>query len=305
MQRSLIIATCLIASGWIADGANCCRAQSPFIASEFSPRPAEDDEFLPVNATLTTPEQSARSNLPPKPAPGRFTLDLRLRDDLRDLGPTLWQDTHELGHWENAAVLGVSLAAAIGLRQDVDGDVREWTADHPLRWGDASQVLGAFGEATYQIPALLALWGWSLAKENVPLHDFMMTTVSAYTINGLAVLAVKGIANTSRPDSDWNGGRWGFPSFHAASSFTLAAVVDEYYGHEWGLPSYVLAGLIGWSRIDERDHDLSDVVFGAAMGWVIGRSVARSHRSGDGRVLILPWSHPTEPATGVAVHFQF
>jgi hypothetical protein len=71
------------------------------------------------------------------------------------------------------------------------------------------------------------------------------------------------------------------------------------------LPAYVLGGLISWSRIDERDHDLSDVVFGAAMGYVIGKSVADFHLGGDGHVRLAPWCHPTEGATGVILETRF
>jgi hypothetical protein len=202
-------------------------------------------------------------------------------------------------------ILGAALAAAIGIRQDLDDEVREETAAHPDRWGEATTVLGKLGEAPIQVPILGLVWGTSLWTHDAELNDLTHTLISAYTINGLAVLAIKGITDTDRPDPDWNGGRWGFPSFHAASSFTIAGVLEEYYGWRAGLPAYTLAGLISWSRIDERDHDLSDVVFGAAMGWVIGKSVAGTHLRNDGRVVILPWSHPYERAQGVALEVRY
>ena len=124
--------------------------------------------------------------------------------------------------------------------------------------------------------------------------------LSAYTITGLSTLAIKVIGDTDRPSLEWNDGRFGFPSFHASSSFSIAAVVEEYHGLKTALPVYALAGLIGWSRIDERDHDLSDVVFGSALGYVIGKSVARRHRSTKSHIRLVPYSHPSEPATGLA-----
>jgi membrane-associated phospholipid phosphatase len=202
-------------------------------------------------------------------------------------------------------ILGVSLAAAVGIRQDLDGEIRRETVEHPRRWGDASRVLGHLGEAPYQVPVIGALWGVSLWTDDPELHGLLSTVVSAYTISGLATLATKAATDTDRPDDDWNDGRWGFPSFHAASAFTIAAVLDEYYGCEAGLPAYTLAGLISWSRIDERDHDLSDVVFGAAMGWAIGKSVAGTHLRGDGRVRVSPWMHPTDNAAGLMFDARF
>ena len=71
------------------------------------------------------------------------------------------------------------------------------------------------------------------------------------------------------------------------------------------MPLYALAGLIGFSRIDTRDHDLSDVVFGGVLGYVIGKSVSGKALFGDSRVHLLPYVHPTEGAAGVMLDCQF
>ena len=65
-----------------------------------------------------------------------------------------------------------------------------------------------------------------------------------------------------------------FPSWHDGSMFCMAAVLDDYEGHWIGYPLYIFAGLIGFSRIDTRDHNLSDVLFGGVLGYVIGKSVS-------------------------------
>jgi len=230
---------------------------------------------------------------------------LSVRNDVRGFLPGVWRDAKGIARSENILILGGSLAAAIGIRQDLDDQVRHDTAAHPERWGETTTLLGHLGEAPVQVPILALVWGTSLWTGDAELNGLTHTLISAYTINGLSVLLIKGIADTDRPDPDWNGGRWGFPSFHAASSFAIAGVLEEYYGWRAGLPAYTLAGLISWSRVDERDHDLSDVVFGAALGWVIGKSVAGTHLRGDGRAILLPWSHPYEPAQGVALEVRF
>ncbi len=70
----------------------------------------------------------------------------------------------------------------------------------------------------------------------------------------------------------------------------MSAVIDEYEGHWIGVPLYILSGLVGWSRIDTRDHDLSDVVFGGVLGYVIGKSVAGRALYGDSRAVhIVPY----------------
>lgn len=230
---------------------------------------------------------------------------LSFESDLEDFLPRLRDDAHGVANWTNAAYLAVALGGAIAIRQDLDDEIREQTAGHPERWGEGTKFLGKIGEAPYQVPVLLGFYAYSVRRQDDELHDLMTTMISAYTLSGLTTVAIKGIANTDRPSDEWNGGQFGFPSFHTASTFTIAAVLDEYYGCRAGLPAYTLAGLVSWSRIDERDHDLSDVVFGAAMGYVIGKSVAGRHLYGDSRVRILPYVHPSDGSSGLALDLEF
>ncbi len=217
----------------------------------------------------------------------------------------LRDDAKGVVNWNNAALVTVALAGAIGMRQDLDEQILGTTTRHPRRWGKGSENLGKLGEPQVQIPVLLSLYYLSLKQQDEELHDLSGSLISAYTITGLSTLAVKGVANTDRPSLDWNGGKFGFPSYHTASSFALAAVVDEYHGPKAGLPAYTLAGLIGWSRLDERDHELSDVFFGAALGYVIGKSIAGRHLRGNSRVRILPYAHPTEGTSGLMLDLPF
>lgn len=227
-----------------------------------------------------------------------------VRQDLAEFLPDLRDDARAAVNCNNALILGAALAGAIGVRQSWDDSVRDYTAEHPDRWGAGSKFFGALGSVQYQTPALLAVYGYSLYEQDAELHEFTRALLSAYTFTGLTTVGIKLVANTERPTADWNGGQFGFPSFHTSSSFSIAAVVDEYYGHEWGLPAFALASLVGWSRIDERDHDLSDVLFGAALGYVIGKSVAGHRLRGDPRVRLWPYLHP-EGQAGVMAELPY
>ncbi|MCA9114695.1 MAG: phosphatase PAP2 family protein [Planctomycetaceae bacterium] len=230
---------------------------------------------------------------------------LSFQDDYRQFLPRLASDARGVAQWNNLLILGAALGGSIAIRQDLDDQVRESTARHPERWGDFSSTLGTFGEVQYQVPALLAVYGYSLRQQDPHLHDMMTTMISAYTLTGLSTLAIKGATNTERPSDDWNEGEFGFPSFHVGSTMTIAAVASDYYGWKAGLPLYTLAGLIGWSRIDERDHDLSDVVFGAALGFVIGKAVSGRQLTGDSRIELRPWVRRTDGSTGVMLEWPW
>lgn len=217
----------------------------------------------------------------------------RLRDDaLAVYGPA------------NLLTLAMAGGASLSIRDHLDDDVRRDAAMHPERWGVGSDFLGVIGAAEFQVPVVLGVYALSLRWQDCELHDFSATLMSAFTINGLSTLLLKGVTDTSRPTTDFNGGRWGFPSYHSSSSFAIAGVVDEYYGHHVGFPAYVVAGLIGWSRIDERDHDLSDVVFGSVMGYVIGKSVAQHELTGDSRVRLIPWM-PVQGGAGLGMQVSY
>jgi membrane-associated phospholipid phosphatase len=135
--------------------------------------------------------------------------------------------------------------------------------------------------------------------------DFTRLLARSYTMTGLSTLLIKGITNTDRPSDTWNNGHFGFPSAHAATSFAIAATIEEYYGPEAGLPAYLMAGLIGWSRIDDRDHDLSDVVFGAVLGYAIAKSIAGQELRGDSRIRMCPWMEPGNRTVGALCEIEF
>jgi hypothetical protein len=226
-------------------------------------------------------------------------------DDFKRIPRMLWDDNCALYNWPNAIVLGVGAGAAVAIRDNWDKPVREETAEHRLRWGEGSEVLRQFGEFSYQLPVLFGVYGVGLWCEDDQLHEFSKAALSAYGLSAIYTVTIKGITNTQRPTTQFQDGHYGFPSYHTASTFCLAAVIDEYYGCWAGIPAYVLAGLVGWSRIDQREHDLSDVVFGSVLGFVIGKTVARAHLERYSGFRVTPCYDPATGTAGVTVDKQF
>ena len=230
---------------------------------------------------------------------------LNLRDDLCSMWPRLWEDARGVANVHNGLILGAALGGALIMRHDLDDEVRERTRRRPERWGEFTNVLSTSGEAPVQWPAVLGLYGYSLYSQNSELHDLSQTLLSALSVSGVTTVLLKGIANTDRPSGNSNNGQFGFPSYHTASSFALAGVLDSYYGPKVGLPAYTVSGMIGWARMDELNHDLSDVVYGAALGYVIGKSIANRHLTGDSRVRLLPYVHPTDGSSGLMLELPY
>jgi membrane-associated phospholipid phosphatase len=216
-------------------------------------------------------------------------------------------DDDFVGLWKlkNVAFVGTGLGVALGLRGSIDGDVREYTAEHPKRWGGFSDALSVVGNTGTQVAGMALLYGYAYHQRDDELMDFTRLLVRNYTMTGLSTLVIKGVANTSRPSENWVGGHFGFPSAHTATSFAIAATIEEYYGPEAGIPAYLTAGLIGWSRIDKRDHDLSDVVFGAVLGYAIAKSISGRELRGDSRIRMCPWVDPASRSVGTLWEVEF
>jgi membrane-associated phospholipid phosphatase len=267
--------------------------------------PSSSDEAHVASGASGLAPDSVGSPL--QPIDGCPCPPISFRDDAWAFIPRVGHDAWGVvNNWDNLIILGTALGGSLALRGDVDQDVRNWTGEHPDRWGEGSKIIGDFGVVQYQIPVIFAAYAFTVWHQDEYEHQMMTSLISAYTIFGLSTLTIKGIADTKRPSDTWNGGNFGFPSWHDGSLFCMAAVIDDYEGHWIGVPLYILSGLVGWSRIDTRDHDLSDVVFGGVLGYVIGKSVAGRALYGDSRAVhIVPFVHPTEGTAGVMFDATF
>jgi membrane-associated phospholipid phosphatase len=99
-------------------------------------------------------------------------------------------------------------------------------------------------------------------------YDFAQAAI----VNGAYTSILKYSIHRTRPDGSNN---LSFPSGHTSTAFSLATVANQHYGWKVGVPAYLLASGIGFSRIEKDKHYLSDVLAGAALGIIVGRTVTR------------------------------
>jgi membrane-associated phospholipid phosphatase len=81
---------------------------------------------------------------------------------------------------------------------------------------------------------------------------------------------------------------YSFPSGHATLTFAAATVLQQHLGYKAGLPTYLVASYVAASRLHDNRHFASDVVFGAALGVTIGRTVTWHGRNFYGGPMIVP-----------------
>ena len=99
-----------------------------------------------------------------------------------------------------------------------------------------------------------------LDKNNSEAITFIKSMGASFVVTH----TIKRVVNKERP----NGGDFSFPSGHTSAAFTGAAFIDYKYGLKYGLPAYMLASFVGWSRVHANKHDYIDVLGGIIVGVV-------------------------------------
>jgi hypothetical protein len=176
---------------------------------------------------------------------------------------------------DNLTALLLAGGASIAMHQsNADKNIADNFDKHHIFHGFTDESLNIIGGPGAHF-AVAGLWyGLSAENEDVFNRERAWTMTTALAITGLTTVGLKAIRGNDTPnDKDW-----AWPSGHTASSFTVASVLDEFYGPKVGIPAYVLASLVAYRMMDTGDHWASDVVFGATLGWVVGHTVAGKHK---------------------------
>lgn len=95
-------------------------------------------------------------------------------------------------------------------------------------------------------------------------EDGSMQFLKAFASTFLITHGLKRIIDKTRP----NGGRHSFPSGHTSAAFMGAAFLEKRHGWSVGIPAYLLASYVGWTRVEAKQHDEWDVFVGATIGIV-------------------------------------
>jgi membrane-associated phospholipid phosphatase len=191
----------------------------------------------------------------------------------------------------NTVIAGIGIAGTV-----VGHGIDQRIADS--NWGDRS-LKATFapgklsGNFLVQAGGALATWGVGRATTSPKVARIGAEIFRAQVVSQGTAQAIKYVAQRTRPD----GSSHSFPSGHAASAFATASVLQSELGWKAGVPAYAAATWIAASRVQTDRHYLSDVIAGATLGILSGRSVTVGH--GKGRFSV----EPMPLAGGVGVSF--
>jgi membrane-associated phospholipid phosphatase len=165
---------------------------------------------------------------------------------------------------------------------------------------DISKGLSDFG-GIYEVFAVAGLGAYGLISSNNKLANTTLLASQAYITGGTVMTLVKLLTGRTRPsyypagveaeprflgpfhrklnDANGTNENSSFPSGHSTVAFAVATVfASEYKDKPWvSIVSYTTASLIGASRITENKHWTTDVIAGAALGYVTGKLVDKNY----------------------------
>lgn len=128
----------------------------------------------------------------------------------------------------------------------------------------------AIGGTLFQVGGAAASFAIGKATKNPELESVGRDLIRAQIVTQGLTQAIKYAVGRTRPDGS---SQTSFPSGHSSTTFATATVLQRHYGWKVGVPAYAVAGYVATSRLAENKHYLSDVLFGAALGIVGGRTV--------------------------------
>lgn len=98
---------------------------------------------------------------------------------------------------------------------------------------------------------------------------------------GYAVTVTHILKNTFRRRRPSGNNRQSFPSGHTTVAFATATHMHYWLGWKVGVPSYILATMVGLQRFHTDRHWVSDVIMGATIGTIFARGAALTWLGGN------------------------
>ena len=203
---------------------------------------------LALLLTLSAATAEAQDTPPAPAAPAVTELPGRIVRDLRRLASRTPLLTLTIGG-------ALALAARPADARVVASLSSDHTAEESL---DAGSTLG---NGFVQVGAAVVIYGLGASLHRPATASFGADLIEAQAVTGLMTQVLKVTVDRTRP----NGGGHGFPSGHASATFATAGVIARRFGWRYGSIAYAAAGYVAASRITDRQHYPSDVIFGAAL----------------------------------------
>jgi membrane-associated phospholipid phosphatase len=177
---------------------------------------------------------------------------------------------HVIQWWEGALVASGLVGAAL-LDSDVQRHAQENRTDSR---DDLAETFRHFGQPEVFGTVTLGMVGGGLVSNNPELTRAGARLATTLLLAGTVSTVTKFAVGRARPnessqtnDFDSFSGQESMPSGHTTIAFALATALSDDIGNTWAsVGLYGAATGVGWSRINDNKHWLSDVYVGAVIG---------------------------------------
>ena len=225
-----------------------------------------------------------------------------LKDDFRYFHSDLWRDSKKLFTYkENLAILAVGAGGSGYYRCAEDDRVENHFAGHHTFSRDFNIAAGTIGNPVTHLALASSGYFYGLFADDEQNRKLSRTLLEALTLDYIITTALK----TAAQDHGPNGEPLAWPSGHTSSSVTFATVMNEYFGPWVGAPLFALSGLVMYERMETGEHWASDVIFGAAIGFTVGRTVAAKEKPQIVGFNLVPYMDYQTGASGIALFKNF
>jgi membrane-associated phospholipid phosphatase len=129
------------------------------------------------------------------------------------------------------------------------------------------EVLGQFGTL---FGSASVVYAFGRLKDQPRVSHVGMDLIQSLAISEALTQTLKYATQRERPDGS---NKHSFPSGHAADTFAFATALERHLNWRYSVPAYAFASYVAMSRLPANRHWLSDVVFGASVGIIAGRTV--------------------------------
>lgn len=210
-------------------------------------------------------EQKADAKEPPTPP----------KTGLRALFGNLGEDIKQLPSIQNLYIAGIGGGLA-GLAHPWDVSFNAHLESH-LDGVNTFFAAGKYiGNTPEQVALSLGTYAYGHFFDAPKVAHLGMDLLQAQILAEMMVEPLKFTVRRERPDGSNN---LSFPSGHSAVTFATATVIERHLGWRKSVLAYVIASYVAMSRLHDDKHYLSDVIFGAAVGSIAGRTVV--HHASD------------------------
>lgn len=198
--------------------------------------------------------------------------------------------------WAQVGVFSAALGTTLLLDRSINESVQKLRDQSGLVRNSSPVITHLGGFTGLAVVGGFGVYGW-IAKDQ-KMKTTVLLASQSFLITVVATAGIKIGTGRTRPDfyNHWKGPDYyfktqpasngycpeynSFPSGHTSTAFSIATIFAKQYSNKKWVPvlSYGLASMVGVTRVVENRHWASDVLAGAALGYLCGNLVMANYK---------------------------